>query len=183
MKNQKLIIGLGAAAVVVFFAALFFGMYVNTTNTEIRLHEHYDAKKKDVTNVYDAVWKTISQTAQVSEDYRSSFDSIYTHIMSDRYSKGDGSLMKWITESNPQFNTKLYERLAEVIESKRAEFKNAQTELLDVARNYNTYISVFPNRLFLSDKKKLDVKLILSTRTNTAAETGVDDDTDLFKKK
>lgn len=183
MKNQKLIFGLGAAGFLIVLMGVLFGMYVSTTNTEIRLSEHAKAKQKDVTNVYDAVWKTISQTAQVSEDYRSSFDSIYSHIMSDRYSKGDGSLMKWITESNPQFDTKLYERLAEVIESKRAEFKNAQTELLDVVRNYNTYISVFPNRLFLGDKKKLEAKLILSTRTNTAIETGVDDEVELFKKK
>ncbi|MNK86384.1 hypothetical protein D3C87_1062950 [compost metagenome] len=183
MRTDKLIILGSIAAIIILLASVLFGAYINTTNQEIRIHEHYEAKQKDITNVYDDVWKTISQTAQVSEDYRASFDSIYSHIMSDRYSKGDGSLMKWITESNPQFDTSLYNRLAVTIESKRGEFKNAQTELLDVVRNYNTFISVFPNRLFLSGKQRLEAKLILSTRTNKAIDSGVDDDVKLFNNK
>lgn len=102
--------------------------------------------------------------------------------MSARYDKGDGTLMKWIKESNPQFETSLYMKLANTIESKRGEFKNAQTELLDIVRDYNTYISVFPNNLILSGKQEIEPKLILSTKTNRAIETGVDDDVKLFNK-
>ena len=179
MKNKQLIIWGGVVAVALI--AIYFTLSITISNTEIKKYNFCKAKEKEAANVYDDVWKTISQVAQVSEDYRTSFDSIYSHIMSDRYSANDGSLMKWIKESNPKFETTLYLDLANTIESKRGEFKNTQSILIDVVRDYNTFIAQFPNRLFL-DKEPLEVKLILSTRTNKAVETGVDDDVKLFNK-
>lgn len=178
MKNN-LIVTIGAIVAVVVLVGLAFAMYISITNTEIRKYKHYEAKQKDIENVYDEVWVTISQKADISKDYRDSFKDIYTHIMSERYEKGDGTLMKWIKESNPNFETTLYLDLAQTIESKRGEFKNAQTELLDVVRDYNTYISVFPNRLFLS-KQEIKPQLISTSRTQEAIRTGIDDNVKLF---
>lgn len=178
MKNKQFIIG---GIIAVALIGIYFILKISISNTEIYKHNLVKAKEKEVANVYDDVWKTISQVAQVSEDYRTSFDSIYSHIMSDRYSANDGSLMKWIKESNPKFETTLYLDLANTIESKRGEFKNVQSVLIDVVRQYNDYVSVFPNSFFLN-KEPLEVKLILSTRTNKAVETGVDDDVKLFNK-
>lgn len=178
--ETKTIIKLSALLVGIILIIATISVVISTKNTEITKKEYVDAKQRNLGNFHNDMWTTISQKAQVSADYRSSFDTIYTHIMSERYDKGDGTLMKWITESNPTFDTSLYLDLSTTIESKRTEFRIEQTELLDVVRDYNTYISTFPNSLILN-KEKIVAKMITSTRTNNALESGVDDDVQLFK--
>ena len=53
--------------------------------------------------------KVLKQKAQVTDEYKSAFESIYPKLIEGRYSKGDGSLMKWIKESNPNFDVSLYQ--------------------------------------------------------------------------
>ena len=93
-------------------------------NSEVALRNEVEANIQDLENVYDKMWKIISQKAQISQEYKSSFDEIYTHIMDARYDKGDGTLMKWIQESNPNFDVSLYKDLAQSVEILRTEFAN-----------------------------------------------------------
>lgn len=56
------------------------GSYFNYNNQEVALREQAEAQRGKVEGVHDAMWKIISQKAQVSQEYRAGFDSIYTHI-------------------------------------------------------------------------------------------------------
>lgn len=88
--------------------------------------------------------------------------------------------MKWIQESNPNFDSKLYDKLASEIEIKRQEFLMVQRKLMDIENQHNNLLDMIPSSWFLSGKQRLEYKVISSTRSKQVMETGVEDDIDLF---
>ena len=171
-----LLILIGLAAIV------GVSMYFSYNNQEISLRKQSDAQRSKVEGVYDKMWKIIQQKAQVSNEYKEAFKEIYPEIIGGRYSNGDGSLMKWIQESNPEFDTSLYKDLMASIEIYRTEFQKAQERMIDIMREHEILISTYPSKWFVKNKTPIEYTVISSTRTKTTVETGIDDDVDLFKK-
>ena len=122
-SGVKTIVVIAVIIIVALGVITTVGSYFNYNNQEVALREQAEAQRGKVEGVHDAMWKIISQKAQVSQDYRTSFDSIYTHIIGGRYSQGDGTLMKWIKEANPNFDTSLYKDVMDAIEVQRTLFK------------------------------------------------------------
>jgi len=170
--------------VVGFFALVLVGMFISYSNREVLLRNQFSAQQKANEVVFDKVWKVIQQKAGVSSEYADKFRGIYTDIMDARYGKGDGTLMKWITEQNPQFDAGLFKDLSLAIESNRTEFMRVQEKIIDIKREHDNLRMLFPSSVFLGIKgvKELEMKLVTSTRTERAFETGKDDDVELFKK-
>jgi len=166
---------------VAFIAIILIGMYISYNNQYARLKNLISAKQTDIENNYDAMWKIISQQAQVTDQYKDSFKEIYIGIMDARYSAGDGTLMKWIKEANPEFDSSLFSNLQISIEANRKEFMNKQTQLIDMGREMENLQTLFPSKFFVP-KDKIEIKIITSSKAKQAIETGVDDDVDLFKK-
>ncbi len=173
-------IGLGA---LVLLALIVIGMYIKYNNEEVALRKEAEAQKGKVETVHDTMWKVIKQKAGVTEEYRDTFEKVFPEIISGRYSQGDGSTMKWIQESNPEFDTSLYKDLMQAIEVQRMYFNQAQTRMLDIIRQRETLLEFIPAKFFISNKSKIDYTIISSTNTKTVVQTGIDDDVDLFKKK
>ena len=170
-------------AVAVLLAVSVFtviGMYFKYDNKEIALRAEADKQISVVELTHDKMFKILQQKAGVTKEYRAGFDSIYTHIISGRYSQGDGSLMKWIQESNPEFDSSLYKDLMESIEIERSEFLRAQTRILDIQREHETLCRQAPGRWFISDKSPIEYTPISSTISKEVMETKVDDNVDLF---
>lgn len=180
MKRTTLVIGL--IVIFVIGIAWLSGSYFSYNNKEVALRTEADAQKGKIEGVHDKMWKIIQQKAQVSNEYAQSFDSIYTHIISGRYDKGDGSLMKWITEANPQFDTSLYKDLSQSIEVFRTEFQHSQERMLDIIREHKTLCSTYPGKWFISNTTPIEYTVVSSTRSKDVMNTGLDDDVDLFKK-
>lgn len=156
--------------------------YISYNNREVSLRAESDAQRAKIEGVHDKMWKTLQQKAQVSNEYAQSFDSIYSHIMDGRYSNGgDATLMKWIQESNPQFDAALYKDLMMSIEALRTEFQLSQERMLDIIREHKTLCSTFPGAWFFSDKSPIDYTVVSSSRSKAAMQEGTYDDTDLFK--
>ena len=172
------------SVLVVLALAIFtlMGNYFSYNNKEVALREQAEAQRGKVEGVHDAMWKIISQKAQVSNEYRTSFDSIYTHIISGRYSQGDGSLMKWITEANPNFDTSLYKDLMDAIEVQRMQFKNAQERMIDIKREHSTLCKTYPGRWFITNTSEIEYTIVSSTQSKQTMGSGIDDSVDLFKK-
>ncbi|NJO62635.1 MAG: hypothetical protein HC836_31720 [Richelia sp. RM2_1_2] len=116
-----LIIGSG------LFFLLFF-MYISYDNRYVELKNGYEAQVAQDQIVYDEMWKIIQQQAGVTENYSESFRKNYKEIMQSR--NYGGELMKWITESNPNFSTAMYEKLMVSIETYRTKFTTVQTKLI-----------------------------------------------------
>ena len=167
------------AAVVLI--VILVGMYFNYNNKEIALRKEAEAQRGKVEGVHDMMWKTIQQKAGVTEQYRATFEKVYPDLILGRYTN-DNSSMKWIQESNPNFDTSLYRDLMQAIEVQRAYFENAQARMLDIIRQRDTLISSYPACWFISNKSKIDYVIVSSTNTKTVMQTGLDDDIKLFGK-
>ena len=119
---MKKIIILVAVAIICFVGIGLLITDIIYENKEISLREQAEAQRGKIESVYDQMWKIISQQAQVTESYKDSFKEIFIGIMDGRYSKGDGTLMKWIKEANPNFDSRLYEKLMNTIEIQREQW-------------------------------------------------------------
>lgn len=177
------IITLTVVGIIAIFAISMFSMYISYNNQEVALRKQAEAKKGEVEAVYDQMWKILQQKAQVTDQYKDAFKDIYPKLIEGRYSKGDGSLMKWIKESNPDFDASMYKDLMKSIEIQRTYFTNTQKQMLDIIREHETLVSTMPGKWFISDVSKIDYTVISSSRAKDTMKTGVDDDVDLFKKQ
>ena len=162
-------------------AATFAGMYFSYNNKEIALRAQAEAQVGKIEGVHDKMWKVIQQKAQVTTEYKDAFAKIYPEIISGRYSgDGDGSLMKWVTESNPNFDTSLYTDLMQSIEILRSEFQRNQETMLDLVREHKTLCTTYPGRWFISNTMEIEYTVISSTKSKVVMDTGIDDDVKMF---
>lgn len=176
------IVAIVVIAVVVIIGIVWFSMSVSYQNQEVRYVNQFKAENQKIEAVYDNMWKSIQQIAEVTDNYKDSFKDIYVQITDARYDKDNGVLMKWIQESNPNFDTSLYQKLAGVIEVERKRFLNAQTKIIDIVREHNNMLDVIPSKWFLSGKDYLEYEVISSSRSKNVMETRMDDDVSVFKK-
>ena len=178
------IIGLGVAGVVIV-AILFWA--IGLSNTYNKKLETGKAFQKNSEVVFDNTWKTIQQQAGVTTEYKEGFREIYVELMDARYKNdagaGQQTLMKWVTEANPQFDASLYKTLMNTIEGSRNAFTMEQKKLIDIDRELKTMKVTFPNSLVLGNKPELGIKLVTSAKTEAAFESGQDNEVDLFPKK
>ena len=138
MSNTK-IVSLIVGGGLLLIGLIVTLMYFSYNSTEVELRKQAEAQRGKVEGTYDVMWKTITQQASVSEQYKDAFKEIYPELIEGRYSQGDGSLMKWIQESNPTFDTSLYKKLMQTIEVQRLSFEtkpllNTRSYLLPVQK-------------------------------------------------
>ena len=179
MKTKIMVL---IGVIIIFFGLTLFMMNIHYDNTDARLRNLVTAKQRDLTNNFDAMWKILSQLAQVKDEYKTDFRDVYGTIMEGRYQGNKGSLMLWIKEHNPEFDSKIYMKLMTSIEANRKEFMHAQTEMLDMKREHDNLRTTAPSMWFIPDKE-VTVKIVTSTKTERVFESGKDDDVQLFKKK
>jgi hypothetical protein len=179
--STKKIVALVSAAIVAFMLLIGFFMNISIENTEIDLRERTVAQEKKCEAYFDKMWKILKQKAGVTDQYKQAFKEIYPQLIEGRYSKGDGTLMKWIQESNPNFDISLYKSLMNSIEVERTGFFNEQSTLIDMQREHSVYLKKAPNRWFLDDNlKPVEIKVITSSNTKEVYSTGEENDIELF---
>ena len=179
-SGVKTIVVIAMIIIVALGTIIGVGSYFNYNNQEVALRKQAEAQRDKVEGVHDAMWKIISQKAQVSQEYREGFDSIYTHIISGRYSQGDGTLMKWIKEANPNFDSSLYKDVMDAIEVQRTQFKHAQERMIDIKRQHSTLCNTYPGRWFITYQSEIEYTVVSSSQSKQVMETGVDDNVKLF---
>ena len=177
---MKKIIGICIAVILAIGVFSVVGMYFSYNNTDARLRAQVEAQRGKVEGVHDKMWKVLQQKAQVSNEYKDAFAEIYPELIEGRYSQGDGSLMKWITEANPTFDTSLYKDLMLSIELLRTEFEKTQSRLIDMIREHNVLLNTVPSKWFIANKEKIEYTIISSTQTKIVMQTGIDDNISLF---
>lgn len=177
---MKKIILESLAAIVVLGGIIGLSMYFSYNNQDARLRAQAEAQRGKIEGVHDKMWKVLQQKASVSTEYKNAFSEIYPALIEGRYSQGDGSLMKWIQEANPSFDTSLYKDLMQSIEIQRTEFQKAQERMIDIIREHEVLLSTVPSKWFVSNKEGIEYTIISSTKTKVVMETGLDDDVSLF---
>lgn len=171
METTTIVIIIAAVLAVVLLI-----MYFAFNNREVALRKEAKAQEGKITAVHDTMWKIIKEKAGVAEKYRKTFEKIYPEIISGRY-RDSSNVMKWIQESNPDFDTSLYRDLMQAIEVQRSYFNNAQQRMLDIIRERETLIESMPQGWFIRNKSKIDYVVISSDTTNTVMQTRIDNET------
>lgn len=175
------VLAMVVAALIVVPVGIFFIMKVSTQNAEVRLRNQATAQVKANETTYDTCWKVISQLAGVAEKHKDGFKEVYTAIMQARGLDKGGNFMKWVQESNPQFDSKLYDKLANAIEGQRMVFKRDQQKLIDLKREHDNMLATWPSSMFVGDRDPLEITIVTSTKTDKVFTTGKEDDVDVFK--
>lgn len=179
--STKKIVALIASIVGMMTIIILFSMNISIENKEIDLRATTEAQNKKCEAYFDKMWKILKQKAGVTDQYKEAFKDIYPKLIEGRYSQGDGSLMKWVQESNPTFDASMYKDLMKSIEIERTGFFNEQSTLIDMQREHKTYLLKAPSRWFLDDNlKPVEIKVITSSKTDEVYRTGKEDDIDLF---
>lgn len=175
------------AMFLVFFGFLFLVaatvglMYVSTTNKEVSIRNQVEAKKIANTASFDTMFKILQQKAGVTEEYKEAFKEIYPKLIEGR-NQDKNLLAKFVTESNPQFDTSLLKDLMVSIEAERKRFYNDQVLLLDYKRAHDDLRMKLPSSLFVGHVPPLEITVVTSDKTEDVFRTGKDNDTNLFKK-
>ena len=181
--KKRLIITLGTIAFLAIISCIIVGTVISTKNKEAKLKQLVIAQQTSNKANFDKMFKVIQQVAEVADQYKEAFKAIYPQLIEGRYSnEKSGTLMKWVTESNPTFNTSLYEKLTDAIEANRAEFFNEQQKLIDYQREHNTMFVTWPASWILNPKDTISITIITSKTTKETFATGEENDVNLFKK-
>lgn len=171
--------------IIVSLIIFFISTYASFNNTEVDLRTRFEMQINNRTALFDKMWKVISQKAQVTKQYDSSFIRIVKEAMEPR-KDGAGIMMKWVTESNPtlQANTvqELYKDLSRTIESERNSFFEREETLSSIKQQHSKFLRSFPNNLYnlFAGRKELDYKPITSGRTDDVMRTGQDNSISVF---
>lgn len=183
---------IAAIFVVGIIAAIIFGVWwFSTSNKEISLRNHIEAKQLDNKNVYDSVWKEISQIGQVTDAQKEAIIQLtigYANARAVATSSktGTGSLVdvdvKRVQEIVPTMDVSAFKQLMNVISVGRAKFERVQTEILDLSRAHNECLTLFPSSIVCGGRPKIKIDLVTSTRTDNAFVTGKDDDVQVFQR-
>lgn len=178
------IIGISVGILAAVVALIIFSMSISYSNQEIDLRTTTIAQQDKCKAYFDKMWKILKEKAGVADQYKEAFKEIYPALIAGRYSQGDGTLMKWITESNPTFDASMYKDVMQSIEIERTGYFNEQSRLIDMQREHAVLLKKAPSRWFLNDTlKPVAIIIVTSKNTKDAYVTGEENDIDLFKKE
>lgn len=177
MKKTGLIIGL----VVIVLGSIIGLCGVSISNDEIDTRNLANAEQTTCEAYFDKMWKVLKQQAGVADQYKEAFKEIYPKLMDGRYgAEKGGSLMKWVQESNPNFDIRLYDKLMNSIEAQREGFFNEQKKLISIKNKHENLLKKFPSSLFVGGREPLAIKIITSSNTKDVYRTGEENNVDLF---
>lgn len=186
-SSNKAIITLIIAGVVVVSAGIYAA---SVRNNFVNLEERLDAKNEDTKNVYASISNSLKTQGLAVEKYNDTVIKAIEAAISGRYGKdGSQAAMQWIQENNPTIDPAITQKLMAVIEANYQKFETAQTEKLDIVREYKTQLRVFPNNIIAGifdyptkDLKEIG-KVITNAATTKAFETGEAEAIDPFSSE
>jgi len=166
---------------VVVAGGYLIGMY----NTQAQMLNHYTMKVKDNSSEFDNMYKKIAQVANVGDMYKNGLKKVLSSYVGGRKAESDKLLMNWIKEAVPTFDASVYKNIQNVVLISRDGWTMRQKELVAIAEQYNATMVVFPGNFVLKFMgfSILDPKVITSSKTEKAFETGKDDDVSLTPSK
>lgn len=179
MKYLGLVlVGMIACFVVCCIVTITF--VVGILNTEVNLKNFVLAQEKVQSACYDKLWKKIEQETQITVASTKTQKELVNALVSGR----QASFIKMITESNPTtiFNQEQFNRLSNTVASERDGLFREQKMLISKVQSYNNFreSAISGIVLNLAGRQAIpEPKLILSDKTDTATETGKDNQTKL----
>lgn len=185
MSNQKggvspvLVVVLGMLSILILLAGSVVISYVSASNAGNRMEVSLETTWTNNQNVLGQYTLKLQEVASVPDMYKNDLKEIVSAEMSGRYgAQGSKANMQWIQEHSQNFDSSMYTKIQQVIESGRNEFQNDQTRLLDEKRVYQTQLGSVWTGFWLhaAGYPKVDLakyKPVVAQDTAKAFETGV----------
>lgn len=181
MKTALLTIFGGFILLIVLLGVLGVASYVKYHDYGVATEAALVAQHKSNRQLLAKHSAQIVEMSQVSTMYKDDLREVYEAAVEGRYGEnGSGAIMQWIQEHNPNMEASLYMRISQKVEANRDEFSNAQKVFIDKLRVYETNLGTVWSGFWLKlagfPKTDLsELRVVYSTHSNKAFETGVDD--------
>lgn len=140
-KNAKML-GIIAALVVGGFTlwGIANGIQQEAVRREVQLSTQYQSNQ----NTLSTFILTYRESLGIADRKAEQLDRILVDAVKGRYGEGgfgqNGSLMNAISEAYPTTNgLDVYDKIIDIIQAGRAEYKDDQNKLLDMLRSYDTW--------------------------------------------
>lgn len=169
---------IGVLGLFVILAISLAGIAINTNDTCVRHEAAIEAQWMQNQNNYANYFNKIKEMAQIPEMYTGDLRKVYDGVMQGRYGNdGSKAMVQLIQEHNPNFDSSMYTRIQQAIESGRNSFEADQKTLIDRKRVYEVYlgsaVSGMMARAMGFPRKDLSrFNLVTNEETQRAFETG-----------
>ena len=180
--TKKTIIALSIAAVVLLFGLITIGSIISAVNGYSRLEVKAKAKETDNRNVLDNTRKKVREAGAVSQQEVDALVKIVTGYADARgkNTAGNGALVTVgsVHEAVPGItDIKTLRNLQNIVVASRQDWQNAQTGLIEVKRQADEKLAVWPSSMILSmlGKQPIEIKVIASEETEGNFASGKDD--------
>lgn len=169
-----------SVGIIVLLFIITISWWIKTSNSEIILRNKIPAQTEKCEIFYTKLWEVLKTKAGVTKQYAEDATEFQKSVMEGRYSSGQ-KMMLWIQESNPTFDQSMYKDLMNSIEGLREGFFVEQTKLRDLKLQHDNLIDMFPSKIVVGSRGKIEVTLLKNQATKNAYETGEDSSPDLFQ--
>lgn len=140
----------GIAAIVVLIFGVGVTSYIGASNYGASVEAQLKAARDDNKNVLAQYEQKILEATQVPEMYKNDYKEVVNGALQNRYgNNGANAMVLWIKEHDIKFDSALYTKLQQMIESGRNDFKNNQTKMIDIRRSYETQLNLFWRGMWL----------------------------------
>lgn len=140
----------GIALVAVLLVVLLFSKFNGINNEGVKKETTLSAQYSDNQNELSAQTLKIKESLGIADIKSDKMDQILKDAVQGRYQQGSsangavdgGKLFSALTEAYPDLaGLNIYDKLLDTVNAGREAFKNKQTKLLDMARDYNTWLN------------------------------------------
>ena len=175
--SKVLVVLLGVGVVLCLFGVVGCGTVISFNNDCVVQEAGIKAQYKQNQNNYANYFNKIKEMAQVPDMYSDDLKKVYDGAMKGRYGQdGSKAVFQFIQEHNPQFDSTMYVKLQQAMESGRDGFEADQKMLLDKKRIYETKLGMFPGNILASilGFPKIDLDqydIVINEETEKAFQT------------
>lgn len=148
--------------------------FITANNYGARIEAQLKGLRDNNMNILAQGQQKVLEAAQVPEMARDDIAKIAKEAITGRYgAEGSKAVFQAINEQNPNVDPKIYQKIQQLIEAYRDEFKNAQTAMIDVRRQYEAEQGVFWTGMWLriAGFPKVDMSLFKPITTDRVETT------------
>lgn len=135
--NAMVTVLVGFVGMVIIAAIIAVTSYIRANDYGSRIEAQLDGEYDNNMQVLAQGQQKVLEIAQVPAMYKDDFKEIISADVQGRYGKdGSNATFQWLKEHDVALDSSMYKKIQQAIESYRDEFKNAQTKMIDIRRQY-----------------------------------------------
>lgn len=148
--SNAMIALIGVVSLIVVALAVIATSYIGANNYGARIEAQLKAELDNNQNILAQGQQKVLEAAQVPTMYKNDFAEIIKADVQGRYgAEGSKATMQWLKEHDVKIDADLYKKIQQLVEGYRDEFKNSQTKMIDVRRQYEAEQGLFWRGMWL----------------------------------